>query len=244
MNNVTRRAFIKASTGIVAMAAASSAVGQEKAKISPGTEESKQIAKPFLAGVAVRDITPEPGIPLWGYSDREGPATGTLDPLWAKAIALRAGDTTAVIVSLDLGRVPLQSACERIRARARNAGVDFLALMATHTHHAPVMEVEDAPHVKAIETAIGDCIEEAVRKLEPARIGIARTQADVAHNRRVKREDGRCMMLWRNEERKPTEPLDREMAVIRIDRQDGNPLAALVNLACHPVVMGPSNRQY
>lgn len=244
MNNVTRRAFIKASTAVAAMAAASSAVGQEKTKDAPGTDKGKQTADPFLAGVASRDITPEPGIPLWGYSDREGPATGTLDPLWAKAIALRAGETTAVAVSLDLGRVPLSSACERIRAVARKAGVDFLALTATHTHHAPAMELEDAPHVKAIEAAIGDCIEEAVRKLEPARIGIARTQADIAHNRRVKLDDGRCKMLWRNEERTPTEPLDREMAIIRIDRQDGKPLAALVNFACHPVVMGPSNRQY
>ena len=44
---------------------------------------------PLMAGVATVDITPEPGLMLWGYSNRTHGATGTLDPLMAKAVVLR-----------------------------------------------------------------------------------------------------------------------------------------------------------
>lgn len=198
----------------------------------------------FMAAVAIVDITPEPGAPLWGYSERTGVATGTLDPLYAKAIVFRAGGKTCALVSLDLGRVPLADACERIRQRAQRAGVDYVFLAATHTHHAPVMELRDAPYVAAIESRIGDCIEEAVRKLQPARIGIGRTEIDVAHNRRKILKDGRCFMIWRNEDRIPTEPVDKEAAIIKLTAADGAPVATLVHFACHPVVMGQSNCRY
>ena len=65
-------------------------------------------------GIATRDITPPPGAPLWGYNGRLGPATGTLDPLYAKAVAFRLDDATAVLVSLDLGRVPVEESLDRI----------------------------------------------------------------------------------------------------------------------------------
>jgi hypothetical protein len=51
-------------------------------------------------------------------------------------------------------------------------------------------------------------------------------------------------MQWRNAQREPTEPVDREYVVIRIDRADGNPLAVLFHYACHPVVMGGDNYEY
>jgi hypothetical protein len=198
----------------------------------------------FQAGVAVRDITPEPGIPMWGYSNRPGPATGTLDPLYAKAIAFRAGGKTVAMVSLDLGRVPLAHVCERIRDRAKKVGVDYVFFAATHTHHGPVMEAKGAPYLATMESQIGECVEAAASSLEPARIGVGRAQADIAHNRRKLLQDGRCFMLWRNEQRTPTEPVDREAGIVKIVKADGSPLAVLINLACHPVVMGPSNCQY
>ena len=37
----------------------------------------------FLIGLGVRDITPASSLALWGYSDRQGPANGVLDPLMA-----------------------------------------------------------------------------------------------------------------------------------------------------------------
>ncbi len=73
--------------------------------------------EPLLAGVATVDITPEPGKMMWGYSNRTHGATGTLDPLMAKAVVLKSGSNSVAIVSLDLGRTPEESVLARIRAQ-------------------------------------------------------------------------------------------------------------------------------
>ncbi len=198
----------------------------------------------LMAGIGVREITPDLGVLMWGYSDRAGPATGTLDPLFAKALAIRVDDQCAVIVSLDLGRPPAQASRVRIVAKATAMGVDSVLLCATHTHHGPVMENPDAPHIAAIERAISEAIEEAVTSCEPARIGTGEAAIDIAHNRRHNTRDGRCVMIWRNEERRQRGTIDREATVIKIDRLDGTPLVTLVHYACHPVILGPSNLEY
>ena len=198
----------------------------------------------FEAGIAVRDITPRPGVPMWGYSDRAGPATGALDSLYARALVLRVGDQCAAIVSLDLGRPPAQASRARIVSKAAEAGVDFVMLCATHTHHGPVMEYPDEPHAVAIECAIHEAIDEAATSCAPARIGSGNADFDIAHNRRHNTRDGRCVMVWRNEERRQRGTIDREATIIKIDHLDGSPLATIVHFACHPVIMGPSNLQY
>lgn len=204
----------------------------------PGT------AQMFEAAIATRDITPEPGLPLWGYGDRTSDATGTLDPLMAKAVALRAGGKTAVLVALDLGRPPMPESRDRILGKLRPNSVDGLYLVANHTHHAPYMEFTDQPYVQTIENLIAEAVNEAVQNLAPAKLGLGATEIDIAHNRRKYLEDGRVFMLWRNEDKVPTSPVDKEATLIRIDSEDGSPLAVLVHYACHPVVMGPSNVQY
>ncbi len=197
----------------------------------------------FMAGVCVRDITPPAGAPLWGYGDRTGPATGTLDPLHAKAVVFRAADQAAAVVMLDLGRAPTQTVRRRIAERVRAAHVDYVFLSATHTHHAPVMEMEDADYILPIEDKIVEAIVEASATAKPARLGTGRTQIDIGHNRRIVK-DGKCQMLWRNEAHTPTSPVDKEAIVLRLDGVDGAPIATIVNYACHPVIMGPTNLEY
>lgn len=198
----------------------------------------------FLAGIGVRDITPETNLPLWGYSDRKGPATGMLDPLMLYAVVFRTGETTVALVSADLGRPPLRNVLDTINARAASLGVPHVFFAATHTHHAPEMDIPNAPHANVVIEATLGAIAEALDNLQPACIGIGTTNFDIAHNRRRITEGGRCTMLWRNENRLPTDPVDREATLIRLDSTNGNPIALLVHFACHPVVMGPSNRKY
>src|SRR5437762_12222693 len=56
------------------------------------------------AAVAKVDITPAPGAHLWGYSNRHGLATGTLDSLYARVLILEAGKQSLALVDVDLGR--------------------------------------------------------------------------------------------------------------------------------------------
>jgi neutral ceramidase len=200
------------------------------------------------AGVATADITPEPGLLLWGYSTRTHGATGTLDPLMAKAVVLRSGDNAVAIVSLDLGRTPEDAVLEKIRERTKaECGITNLFITASHTHHAPVMEATSDrpnPYADHVGQKIAEIIVKAAQRTVPVRIGVGRGTADFSHNRRKFLPDGRVAMQWRNAEREPTEPVDREYATIRLDRQDGSVLAVLFNYACHPVVMGGDNYQY
>jgi neutral ceramidase len=202
----------------------------------------------LLAGVATVDITPEPGLKLWGYSNRASGATGTLDPLMAKAVVLNLGDDSAAIVTLDLGRAPEPAVIEKIRERTRaECGVENLFITASHTHSAPTMEsTSDTPNpfAEKVGQQIAEIVVQAAKRAVPVRIGVGRGVADLAHNRRKFLPDGRVAMQWRNAEREPTEPVDKEFAVIRLDGADGKPLAVLFHYACHPVVLGPDNLQY
>jgi neutral ceramidase len=197
----------------------------------------------LMAGVAAREIAPPPGVPMWGYRDGIRLAEGTRDPLHARALALRAGGSTVALAVLELGRVPVKESCARIREKAQAAGIDAVIITATHTHSGPVMEMPGMIWLQPIEDAITEAVIAASEQLEPARIGAGSAAIDIGHNRRVIK-DGKCYMLWRNAERKPTAPVDKEAGVIRIDRANGEPMAALVQYACHPVIFGPDNKQY
>ena len=203
---------------------------------------------PLMAGVATIDITPEPGKMLWGYSNRTHGATGTLDPLMAKAVVLRSGDHSVAFVSLDLGRTPEESVLAKVReTTSARYGISNLFITASHTHHAPAMESSadhPNPYADKVGRQIAEIICAASGGLTPVRIGVGRGTADFAHNRRKFLPDGRVAMQWRNALREPTEPVDREVATIRLDRADGSVLAVLFNYACHPVVLGPDNYQY
>jgi hypothetical protein len=100
-------------------------------------------AAEFRAAVARVEITPPHGESLWGYSKRTSAATGTLDPLYARALVLLDGQTKTALVTLDLGRTfPVQS-MESVRGRVRkSAGVAQVFFCASHTHSGPVIEDE------------------------------------------------------------------------------------------------------
>lgn len=203
---------------------------------------------PLLAGVATVEVTPEPGLRMWGYSNRAQPATGKLDPLMARAVVFKCGDDSAAIVTLDLGRVPEDFVLAKIReTTTAQCGVKNLFITASHTHSAPGMEATSDspnPYAEKVGRQIAGIICQAAKNVVPVRIGVGRGTADFAHNRRKFLPDGRVAMQWRNAEREPTEPVDKEVVVIRLDRTDGTPLAVLFHYACHPVVLGPDNLQY
>jgi hypothetical protein len=207
-------------------------------------------AQTLTAGVSRVDITPPPGVELWGYSNRIGPATGTLDQLFARVLVLDDGRNTAAIVTLDLGRTLGQAQMNAVRERVRREHrVNDVIFIASHTHSGPSID-EDYENGNVPEwerralDKIAQAIGEARSRMTRVRIGVGFGQSIIGHNRRLVQSDGSVKMLWRNSTGQTTAPIDPVVGVIRVDDMQGNPIAILVNYACHPVVFGPDNLRY
>ena len=208
------------------------------------------LAATLKAGVARVDITPPAGLRMWGYGNRKGVSTGTLDPLYARVLVLEAGEKRLALVTLDLGRIFGPASLEKLRAAAKKASaISYVFVTASHTHSGPVIQDEYPPGgVPAWETSavekIGKAIEESSQRLVEARLGVGYGIAYIGHNRLRVNPDGTVTWFERNTTMVPTAPVDPTVAVLRVDASDGKPLAILVNYSCHAVVFGADNLQY
>jgi neutral ceramidase len=189
---------------------------------------SPALADDFSAGAASLDITPPTGFAMWGYSARkDAPSTGVLDPLYARAAVLAVGKKKLAIVSLDLGRAPSRQSTQAIRRTVqKEAGIDHVFLVGSHTHHGPVIELDDWPssknsYVRQLEQKLADVILRADKRLVPARFGIATKDVGWNRNRHSKR---------------PDKPVDPQLIVLRLEDLSGKPIAHLVNFAAHPTM--------
>jgi neutral ceramidase len=204
-------------------------------------------AAPFRAAVAKADIILPPGVQMWGFSNRKGPGTGTLDPLYARVLVLEASGKRLALVSVDLGRAFGPSSLDALR-KATQKDVSFLVLAATHTHSAPAVLDEYPNGPPAWETTalekIANAVAEACKHLTDAQIGTGYGTAFIGHNRLRVNPDGTVTWFERNLTRVPTAPVDATVSVLRVDGTDGQPIAILVSYACHPVVFGSDNLQY
>ncbi|MDQ3011403.1 MAG: neutral/alkaline non-lysosomal ceramidase N-terminal domain-containing protein [Acidobacteriota bacterium] len=204
------------------------------------------LAGDLLAGIARVEITPPVGYAMGGYAARQGPSTGVHDPLNATVLLLKADGVSVAIISCDLRSFP----SERIVTLARERRLaDHVLIAVTHNHSGPVTWEDkswpkpDASWFAETEDKILRAIEEASKKLFPARISAGFGEIYLGHNRRKVGADGKVAMFWRNAEKLPTSPIDPTFGVIRVDDESGKPRAVIVNYACHAVVLGPDNRQ-
>jgi hypothetical protein len=78
----------------------------------------------FLMGSAPAFCTAlRAGTAKWGYEDRLKPATGTLDPLYARVFVLEVGEKRLALVTLDLGRSFGAASLAELREAARRSGI-------------------------------------------------------------------------------------------------------------------------
>ena len=196
---------------------------------------SVKAAEELQAGAATVDITPPTGYAMWGYAARKDqPSVGVRDPLRARALVLAVGDKRLALVSLDLGRAPTRSSMAAIRKRVKSAGIDTVFLVASHSHHGPVLELDDwpnkeKPYVRQLEQKLGDVILTAAKALQPARLGVGSKQTKLNRNRQSKRDDA---------------SVDRELLVLRIEDRDGKVIAHAVNFAAHPTLRSFDERKF
>ena len=198
----------------------------------------------FKAGAARRDVTPREPVPMWGYGDRhDALSVGTLDPLYAEALVIQAGDRKLAIVGLDLGRSPAEASLQRIRQRIKSeAGVEYSFIAGSHTHHGPVLELSDETgkgkgrfdaalrYYREMEDAIVAGIVEANSKLAPAKMATGSIQLEGFNRNRHTKQ--------------PVKPSDRDLAVMRLDDANGKPIAILVNFTAHPTMISAATLRF
>lgn len=205
-------------------------------------------ASGLLAGAASVSITPPVGVDLMGYLRRSEPTRGYGEPMEANALVLDDGATRLVLVGADLfgaTGVWAQELRSRIGA-ALGAPAHHVLLNSQHTHAAPPTpgwekiggdaewHDEETRHGDAVGDLLVSAAVEAARRLRPARLGLGRTTVEGLTVNRRQRHEGGTILGWN-----PDERCDRDVAVLRLDGDDGRAICTVVAFAAHPVVVGP-----
>jgi hypothetical protein len=184
----------------------------------------------FRAAIAVRDVTPDPLLPVSGGVGPSNLTTRTYGRLSVRAMIFENSGTRVAICSTDFLGFP-GVLCDKVRAKVPSIPPQNILIGATHTHSAPDCygfpdrtgkSGIDLEYVNTVCTKLADAINEAIDKLRPARIKIATGNArgKIAYNYYAERlYDPRCDVI---------QALDTK----------GKPFITLVNYACHPEVIG------
>lgn len=185
-------------------------------------------AAQLTAGVAKVDIT-----------DREaGPVN---DPLFVKALVLKSAETTVVLITVDavaigeIGRIK-NDYLPKVRARLENElGIRPANVLvnASHCHGVVCVDVDERT-VRAVKAA--------AQNMVPVKIGAGVGREDrIMENRRLRLKSGRevdvrhAYALPPDDEVAEVGPVDPQIGVLRLDREDGRTLAVVYNFACHPI---------
>lgn len=168
------------------------------------------------------------------------------NPPCVKALVLSRGEAHAVIVAVDavavaeIGSIrdPYLAEVRKVLQEELGLAPESLLVNASHCHAAVAPDIAERT-VRAIK--------EAWAKRVPAKAG-----AGVAHengimeNRRLKLKSGKeadvrhAYSLPPDDEVAAVGPIDAEIGLLRIDRRDdGKPIAAVFQFACHPIMGTP-----
>lgn len=199
------------------------------------------------AGFARVDVTPLLGIGISGYYVPRI-ADGVLDPLEANALALRCGETTLLLISVDncgLAETAVYDRCRARIAEAAGTAPERVFLSATHTHTSPIWGEGDDPAVATytdwLEARLSDAARLAVDDLKPARMGQGSGVApNVAFVRRFRMKDGSIRTnpgVDNPDILSPIGDVDERVDLLRFQRE-GAPDILLVNFGNHPDVVG------
>ena len=191
------------------------------------------ISRNLLSGVAKVIIT----------DPEAGPAN---DPLYVKALALRSGAATAVIVTVDAVAIAEIGSIKNdflanVRSQLKeelNLDPAHILINASHCHGKVCADVE----ARTVQAVV-----EAWQNMVPVSIGAGTGCEDrIMENRRLKLKNGKeadvrhAYSLPPDEEVASVGPVDPEIGILRLDREDGETLAVVYNFACHPILEVPS----
>jgi len=205
------------------------------------------------AGVAKVNITPFLGCPMAGYSSRDRGSETIDDELYCKALVLSDCSTTLAIVTNDLigaNNIFVRRTRELIE-EATGIPKNNVLICASHTHFGPeirrkeeaaISEPNDKFHlayVTFLQKKMVTAVQLANQRLQEAKIGVGKGYTDkLSFNRHAIRPDGTAVTTYRlppKEDNLIFGPIDPEVGIVRVDSADCEPIATLINFACHPV---------
>lgn len=207
----------------------------------------------FRAAAVKVNITPSVPKQLLGYAARQ--STGVHDSIYHRIVVLDDGATRFVLVSSEICYISpseYDAVAAMVQKRFNIKPANFWWSL-THTHSAPevgapgVAEVFlgerykhpiDEEYTSFIRKGIINGIDDAIRHLEPAKLGVGWGFAQANINRRAVDVDGRASLGLN-----PDGPADRRIGVIRVENNSGAAIALLVNYAIHGTVLGGENLQ-
>ncbi|MCX7018278.1 MAG: neutral/alkaline non-lysosomal ceramidase N-terminal domain-containing protein [bacterium] len=195
----------------------------------------------FLAGSAVRDITPEKPLFLFGYPHVQRVSEGVHDPLLSSALYMSDGVQSALFSANDIIFVPQDVARKARRRIADATGVSepSILISATHTHSGPVtvsyvsnmldpaVPRPDLDYLSLLEERIVESCVAAVRCAKAAEAAFCVAQV---RGTGTNRHD-------------PAGPADPETPVLLVRSvETGESIACMAVHAMHPTVLHEDSR--
>jgi len=237
--HITRRRFLQWGAALLAGIVAAGCKRDDASQETAACPTLSPSPTGLWAGVSALTITPDlaAGEKVWlaGF-DHNRPATGVHDDLWVRALALSDGATAWVLAACDLiglTRADVLVAADLLAARGQQP--DGLIVCCSHTHSGPdtlglwgrnyISSGINKRYQRRVEEQIAAAVEAALADLRPAHIRAA--MGEVQGWMRNSRHSG---------------VLDTAFPCLVAESPDGDPIATLVNIGCHPEVLWSQNR--
>ena len=195
-------------------------------------------AQTFKAGAAIRKITPEKLLPISGGMGEPVMPTGMKGDLFVRALVFEKGNTRVAIVNIDNLGWPAYLG-DRSRKLIKGVAPENVLIGVTHTHSAPDAyafpdkngkTAADLDYLEWCVKQVADAVNEAVANLEPASLktAVGEAKGKIAYNYYA------------------PELYDHRMGVIQAiattGKNQGKPIATLVNYATHPEILGTGRK--
>lgn len=207
----------------------------------------------WKAGAAAIDITPDYPVRLSGYGNRTGEFDGVTLHIWAKALALQWGDEKlAVALTIDSTGIPAavrSAVLKKLADSGHSIDDERFSLHSSHSHSAPQVRgylpfiagqdftPEENEHIdrytKDVIEKLAAVVQQALGKMEPARLDWGIGTVKFASNRRYKTPTGDF-----TNSPNPEGPTDHALPVLRVTGIDGKLRAIFTSYACHCTVLG------
>jgi hypothetical protein len=193
------------------------------------------------AGTGRVNITPPIGADTSG-----NPVIGIKSELFAKALVLDDGQTRAALITADillLGKTVVSELRKLIEEKTGIPGSNVM-IAVSHDHSGPSSVIREAwgsncniqpdnNYIDQLITRIAGAVADASSHMTEVKIGVNEGRAPFNINRWIPTPQGPSGAKWGPY---PEGPTDETLSVLRIDRKDGTPLAAVINFAAHASV--------